>query len=111
MASRQISTVTMIEIILVIFLCRRIKSIVVAKGYQPGIWQLWVVLGWFGAEILGALISVFLFGASLWVAALSGLLCAIGCAIAIQRKAQSLPDLTGGMDQWLDNMGKDDPTN
>lgn len=97
----------MLEIFLVIYLCRRIRTILAAKGYKPGLWQLWVVLGWYGAEIGGALMSIALFGASLWVAALSGLLCAIGCSIAIQRKAASLPDLTH-IDKWMDGMGEND---
>lgn len=96
----------MLEIILVIYLCRRIKGIVEPKGYKPGIWQLYVVLAWFGLEIGGAFIST-LWGSSIAVAVLSGILCAIGGSIALQRRAKMLPDLNPN-DSWLDNMGKND---
>jgi len=97
----------MLEIILLIYLCRRIKGIVVPKGYRAGIWQLWVVLAWFGLEIAGAVISA-AFGATVIVAVLSGLLCAILGAIALQQKAQALPD-RNTMDDWMNNIGKDNP--
>jgi|GEM_PF-696395 len=96
----------MLEIILVIYLCRRIKGIVAPKGYAPGKWQLLAVLAWFGPEIAGVFFS-FVSGSVSVIAILSGLLCAIGCSIALQRYAASLPDLRNG-DEWLQNMGKHD---
>jgi hypothetical protein len=94
----------MLELILVIFLCRRVKGIVEPKGYKSGIWQFYVVLAWYGLEIGGAFISVML-GGSLLVAMLSAILCAIGGSIAVQQRAKALPDLTAN-DKWLDGMGK-----
>lgn len=94
----------MLEIILVIYLCRRVKRIVEPKGYKPGIWQFYVVLAWFGLEIGGAVLSI-MFGSDVVVAMLSAILCAIGGSIAVQQRAKALPDLTI-KDKWLDDMGK-----
>ncbi|WP_118973769.1 hypothetical protein [Taibaiella koreensis] len=96
----------MLEILVLIYLCRRVKGIVAPKGYSAGGWQVRVVLIWFGLEIAGAFLSA-AFGATLIIAVLSGLLCAILGAIILQQKAQSLPDRN--INDWMDKMGKDDP--
>jgi hypothetical protein len=41
---------------------------------------------------------------------LSGVLCAIGGSIALQRYIQSLPDINN-TNQWLENLGKEDELN
>lgn len=95
----------MLEIFLLIYLCRRVKGIVEPKGYPAGPWQLRVVLVWIGLELAGAYLSG-MFGAHILVAALSGLLCAIIGAIAVQQKAQSLPN-RNTTDDWMDKLGQD----
>ncbi len=96
----------MLDIILMFFLCRRIKGIVEPKGYKPGPWQFYVVITWFGLEIGGAVVSAIVLGSELTIALLSGVLCAILGSIALQRKAQSLPDINT-IDKWVDNIGKE----
>lgn len=96
----------MLDIILVIILCRRIKGIVEPKGYKPGTWQFYVVITWFGLEIGGAFVSAML-GSEFTIALLSGVLCAILGSIALQRRAKSLPDINT-VDKWVDNIGKED---
>ena len=45
----------MLEILLLIFLCRRMGSLLRAKGWKPLFMQILVVLSWFGAMFLGAM--------------------------------------------------------
>lgn len=97
----------MLELFLVIYLCRRIKNTLQDKGYKTGLWQFWVVLAWFGLEI-GGMVCSLLLGSDLLVAMLSGILCAAGGAIALQRHARSLPDISTNVNSWMDNMGKED---
>jgi hypothetical protein len=99
----------MLEIFLLIYLCRRAKNILINKGYKAGVWQLWVVLLWFGLEIGGMLIF-FALGSDLMISMLSGVLCAVGGSIALQRYIQSLPDINN-TNQWLENLGKEDESN
>jgi hypothetical protein len=99
----------MLEIFLLIYLCRRAKNILINKGYKVGLWQLWIVLAWFGMEIGGMLIFLVL-GSDLMISMLSGILCAVGGAIALQRYIQSLPDINK-TNEWLENLGKGDELN
>ena len=48
----------MIEIIVVIFLCRRLGRFMRAKGRRPLALQILLVLCWFGGEILGGIVFV-----------------------------------------------------
>ncbi len=80
----------MLDIIILFFLCQRIKYIVEAKGYRSGKWQLLTVLVWIGAEVLGCIISIMM-GKSLVVAYLSGTLLAIGGFLMFQERVKRLP--------------------
>lgn len=99
----------MLEIFLLIYLCRRAKNILINKGQKVGPWQLRIVLLWFGLEIGGMFIFLVM-GSDLMISMLSGVLCAVGGAIALQRHIQSLPDINN-TNQWLDNLGKEDELN
>jgi len=97
----------MLEIILLIYLARRIRGVVEPKGYKPGKWQAYAVLLWIGIEILGILVFMILFGASQLIAIASAYLCAIGASIALQKYAEKLPDLNQNSEDWLRNLGND----
>ena len=99
----------MLEILLLIYLCRRAKNILTNKGHKVGLWRLWVVLVWFGLEIGGMFLFLAL-GSDILIAMLSGVLCAIGGSIALQRYLQSFPDIDNA-NQWLENLGKEDELN
>jgi hypothetical protein len=86
------------DIIILIFLCIRIRNIVRPKGYNTSNWILRTVLLWIGAEILGFLGSSLL-QADVYVALLSGLLCAVASYFYVQNKALQLPDLNKIKDQ------------
>lgn len=97
----------MLEIFLVIYLSRRIKNTLAPKGYRAGIWQFWTFMVWYGLEFIGAFVSMYL-GSETIIALISGVLCAVGGSIALQKYAQSLPDISSNADQWIDNIGKED---
>ncbi|KAA5533723.1 hypothetical protein F0919_14420 [Taibaiella lutea] len=97
----------MLEIILLIFLARKIKAKVEPKGYKAGKWQAYLVLSWIGAEIFGMLISLLLFRSDTMIALISGYLCAGGVALFVFNRADALPDINEKNNDWLDNLGND----
>ncbi len=52
----------MIEIIVLIFLCRSIGNKAAQKGLKVGWWKFYTVAAWVAAEILGIMIAIILFG-------------------------------------------------
>ncbi len=52
----------MIEIIVLIFLCRSIGIKATQKGLKAGWWKFYTVAAWITAEILGMMIAIILFG-------------------------------------------------
>ncbi len=52
----------MLEIIILIFLTKKIGSIALSKGLPQARWKLYTVLSWVGAEFLGVFIGVLIFG-------------------------------------------------
>ncbi len=93
------------DILLLIYLCWRIKNIVKPKGYSAGTWQFYVVIFWILAEIGGMTVS-FLLGKDLDIMMLTGILCAIASYLIVQQKARALPDKSG-MDDWMSKLGRD----
>lgn len=51
----------LIEIIVLIFLCRKNGQLAIQKGLKPNSWKLYTVLAWIGAEFAGCLLAVALF--------------------------------------------------
>lgn len=99
----------MLEILLLIYLCRRVKNTLTNKGHKVGLWRLWVVLTWFGLEIGGMFLFLAL-GSDLLISMLSGVLCAIGGSVALQRYVQSLPNIDNA-NKWLEDLSKEDEIN
>ena len=52
----------MLEIIVLIFVCKKMGNLAVHKGLKPFTWKLYTVLAWIFAEITGVLIGLQLFG-------------------------------------------------
>lgn len=52
----------MLEIIALIFLCRKIGNIAERKGLKPGYWKLYTVLSWIAGECIGLIAGIILFG-------------------------------------------------
>ena len=95
----------MLEIILLIFLTRKIGTLAETKGLPAKRWKLYLVLAWIGGELLGAVIAVMIFGPD---NLFSCFLIAIGCAatsyILIKNYLSKLPDVIS--DDDLNNFGK-----
>jgi len=85
----------MLEIIVLIFLCRKIGNTAQRKGLKPGQWKLFTVLTWLGFEFLGAVVGIILFGYNqkdlLGVMAFA-LVCAFGGYLLIKAILDKKPD-------------------
>lgn len=95
----------MLEIILLIFLTKKIGTLAETKGLPPKRWKLYLVLGWICAELLGAFIAVMIFGPD---DLFSCFLVAIGCAgssyLLIKNYLSKLPDVIS--DDDVNNFGR-----
>ncbi len=81
----------MLDILILIFLCIRIRKIVEAKGYSKASWTFRTVVIWILFEMIGMTIS-FLLQKDMLIVILSGLLCAVGGYLIVQNQALKLPD-------------------
>ena len=52
----------MLEILLLVYLCRHIGRTLRDKGRSPGLYQFLLVAMWFGGEIFGAIVAVAVLG-------------------------------------------------
>lgn len=83
----------MLEIIALIFLCKKTGEIAASKGLSPGRWKLYTVLAWFGAEILGFLLGGMLFGTgNLFGLFLFALVCAVGGYLIVKAILDKMPN-------------------
>ena len=84
----------MIEIIVLIFLCRKIGRLAVSKGLQGGPWKLRLVLFWIAAEFVGVILAANIFGANDMISCmLVGIAFAVTPYFIIQNYLQRLPDI------------------
>lgn len=85
----------MLEIIALIFLCRKIGVIAERKGLPPGQWKLFTVLAWIGCEFIGVMIGIILFGFdknNLFGLMAFALVCAFGGYLIIKAVLDKKPD-------------------
>ncbi len=83
----------MLEIIALIFLTKNMGTLAIQKGLKPGPWKLYTVLAWFGAEIVGAIIGVALFGQDALLPAIGlGLCCAVASYFILRSSLAKRPD-------------------
>jgi hypothetical protein len=84
----------MLEIIALIFLTRNIGTLAEQKGLKSGPWKLYTVLAWVGAEILGIVIGMAIFGSeSIFPAVLLGIGCAVTSYFIIKNTLSNKPDM------------------
>lgn len=81
----------MLEIIAIILLGKKLAEIAQQKGQSRRKWRLLFLLGWIGAELIGAAIGLLLFQ-QMFPAMLIGIGCAITVYILMRDHLQSLPD-------------------
>ena len=85
----------MIEILALIYLTRKIGELAERKGEKKGLWKLYTVLCWFGAEIFGIVLSVILFKTDEVMALLPlAYGCAIGSYFLLKAILSKKPDAT-----------------
>ena len=51
----------MLEIIAIVYFSRQIGDLAVRKGLKRGWWRFYTVIAWFGAEVIGIILSVLIF--------------------------------------------------
>lgn len=96
----------MLEIIALIFLSREIGKIAERKGLKPGKWKLYMVLVWFGAEIIGWVIALSLFPGSIMSAMAMGLGFAVTSYFHIKSILNKKPD---SFEADIEQIGRDTP--
>jgi hypothetical protein len=83
----------MLEIIALIFLCKKTGQTAASKGLPPGRWKMYTVLAWFSAEILGFFLGGMLFGTgNLFGHFLFALVCAVGGYLVVKAILDKIPD-------------------
>ena len=86
----------MLEIILLIFLCKKIGDLAIQKGESPVRWKWYTVLNWILFEILGSIVGVMMFGfdmsnmVGLMAFALAS---AFGGYLLVRKKLETKPDI------------------
>ena len=96
----------MLEIIALIFLCKKNGELAERKGLKPGTWKLYTVLAWIITELMGILIAFILFGQANIIGAMAvGLFSAFGGYLFIKYLLEKMPD---AIDDDINNIGVDD---
>jgi hypothetical protein len=82
----------MLEIIALIFLCKKNGDLALQKGLKPGLWKLYTVLAWIMAEFIGLGIGVSMFGKTNLVAVgMVGIFTAFGGYLLIRFILENKP--------------------
>ncbi len=94
----------MIDLILLFFLTREIGRIAYRKGLKPVTWKIYNVLGWLGAELIGIMIGVLIFGLNNLVSVqLIAFAFAITSYFIIKAQLNKLPDIDDDIDRIGNN--------
>ncbi len=96
----------MIEILALVFLCRKNGNLAAQKGLPPGKWKWYTVLGWITAEIAGFIIGVLLFGnENIYGLMAIGLISAFGGYLIVKSILEKKPDT---FDEDINKIGIND---
>ncbi len=96
----------MLEIIALIFLCKKNGNLAARKGLKPGTWKLYTVLAWIVTEMTGVILGIILFGVDNLFGIMSlGLVSAFGGYLFIKAVLDKRPD---SLDEEIDSIGVDD---
>jgi hypothetical protein len=86
----------MIEIIVLFFLGRHIGRMAAGKGLSPNKWILYLVLAWVGAEFIGVILGIMLFGiGNLFGLMMFAIACAFGGYLLVRKRLEDMPDSEG----------------
>ena len=93
----------MIEIIILIFLARKIGSLAESKGLKGWPWKLRLVLFWIAGEFVGAFVGVAIFGRDNLISCmLVGIAFAASSYFILTRYLSKMPDSS---DEDINNIG------
>ncbi len=98
----------MLEIIALIFLCRRIGNKAIQKGLKPGQWKFLTVVTWIVFEMVGVFIAIILFGfdrSNLIGLMAFSVACAFGGYLIIQAILDKKPDQI--LEDDINNIGNE----
>ena len=97
----------MLEIIALIFLCKRNGELATQKGLKPGTWKMYTILAWILAEFIGIVIGLSMFGRqNIFAVGLVGIFTAFGGYLFIRYTLENKPDNTFNDD--VKKVGVDD---
>jgi hypothetical protein len=92
----------MLEIILLIFLCRNIGITAGRKGLKPSTWKIYTVVSWLIFECFGAIIGISLFGftrENMFAVMLFAAACAFGGYLLVKYILDQKPDQLDDIDR------------
>ncbi len=83
----------MLDLIVLFFLTREIGRLAFKKGLKPVTWKIYNVLGWLGAELIGVMTGVLIFGLNNFISVqLVAFAFAITSYFIIKAQLTKLPD-------------------
>jgi hypothetical protein len=85
----------MLEIILLIFLCKKIGEMAINKGLNPRRWKFYTIISWIIFEMLGCVTGMALFGFdknNLLELFSFSILCAFGGFLLVRFRLENLPN-------------------
>lgn len=98
----------MLEIIALIFLCKKNGELAIMKGLKPGIWKMYTILAWILAEFIGIAIGFSMFGRqNIFAVGGVGIFTAFGGYLLIKYILENKPDTTTYEDD-VKKIGVDD---
>ena len=96
----------MLEIIALIFLCKKNGILAAQKGLKPNTWKIYTVLAWLAAESAGVIIGLMLFGKEdLYGIMAFALACAFGGYLIIKNVLERKEDF---FEDEIDTISIDD---
>ena len=96
----------MIEIIALVFLCKKNGNLAIRKGLKSRTWKLYTILAWICAEFTGIILGTILFGQNNLYGILAlGLVSAFGGYLIIRSILEKKPD---SLDNDIDRIGADE---
>jgi hypothetical protein len=83
----------MLEIIALIFLCKKNGILAERKGLKPGMWKVYTIIAWIVAEFMGIFIGMMMFGKTNLIAVFAvGLFAAFGGYLFIRHNLERRTD-------------------
>jgi len=96
----------MLEIIALIFLCKKNGNLAIQKGLKPATWKFYTVLAWLLTEMLGVISGILLFGQDNLIGIISlGFVSAFGGYLIIKSILEKKPD---NFDEDINQIGAKD---